>query len=197
MTSSLLIPPEVDLPTEQKKVRRRSLIAFLVCAPTLLASTLGLPALVRFPTDLAARLAVALRADLLIVLWVVIAVRMVAKARFESKADSAGSAFAPPSPRLAVPAAFLQNTLEQAFTAVVGHLALATISGAVPLAYIIGAVALFSVGRMAFLLGYPHGAGGRAFGVATTAIPTVGAYVWVISATAIDLSRLTHRTPPS
>lgn len=180
-------PPKVDLPLEQRRVRRRSLIAFLVCAPTLALVTLALPVWFNFPTGVAERLALVLRADLVVALWVVIAIRMVAKVRFESKDDNPGSAFAAPSARLAVPAAFLQNTLEQAFIAIVGHLALATVEGEAPIAYVLGSVALFGLGRAAFLLGYPHGAGGRAFGVATTALPTLGAYAWVIIAIVRDL----------
>ncbi len=79
-----------------------------------------------------------------------------------------------------MPAAFLQNTLEQAFIAIVGHLALATTAGEASLGYVVGAVALFCLGRVTFLRGYPQGAAGRAFGIATTAIPTIGAYIWAL-----------------
>jgi hypothetical protein len=48
-------------------------------------------------------------------------------------------------------------------------------------------LALFGLGRVTFLHGYPQGAGGRAFGVATTAIPTVGAYAWTLIEIARDL----------
>ena len=91
------------------------------------------------------------------------------------------------SPRIAVYAAFLQNTLEQAFVAVLAHLALATVSGPSPLAYVAGAVVLFCVGRICFLAGYPKGAGGRAFGIVLTVIPTLGAYVWAAVAIAIEV----------
>jgi hypothetical protein len=79
-----------------------------------------------------------------------------------------------------VPRAFLQNTLEQAFIAALGLLALATVEGEAALAYVVATVVLFSLGRAAFLRGYPRGAGGRAFGIATTALPTVGAYGWAL-----------------
>ncbi|MGA0608038.1 MAPEG family protein [Phenylobacterium sp. VNQ135] len=180
-------PPRVDLPKEQRTVKLGALLAVAVCGSTLALACLALPRLLAFPQDLAERLAFALRADLLIALWVVLAVRMVAKVRFTSAEDNAGSAYSRPSVRLAVPAAFLQNTLEQAFIAVVGHLALATTSGEAPLAYIACAVALFCLGRLTFLRGYPQGAGGRAFGVATTAIPSVGAYAWTLIEIARDL----------
>ena len=163
------------------------MIALLVCAPTLALVTLALPVWFDFPTGVAERLALVLRADLVVALWVVVAIRMVAKVRFESKDDNAGSAFGSPSARLAVPAAFLQNTLEQAFIAFVGHLALATVEGEAPLAYVLGSVALFCLGRATFLLGYPRGAGGRAFGIVTTVLPTLGGYVWVILAIIADL----------
>ena len=175
-----LSPPHVDLPREQRAVVRASLLAFAVCAPTLGLASLGLPQLFDFPSALAERLAFALRADLVIALWVMLSVRMVSKVRFESAEDNAGSAYSPPSPRLAVPKAFLQNTLEQAFIATLGILALATVGGEAALAYIVATVALFSLGRVTFLRGYPRGAGGRAFGIATTALPSIGAFGWAV-----------------
>ncbi|OHB41164.1 MAG: ribosomal protein L11 [Phenylobacterium sp. RIFCSPHIGHO2_01_FULL_70_10] len=175
-----LAPPKVDLPEEQRAVMRQSVLAFAVCAPALVLASLGLPRIFTFPEALDERLAFAIRADLLIALWVVLGVRMVAKVRFRSAEDNAGSAYSPPSPRLAVPRAFLQNTLEQVYITTVALLALATVGGAASLAYIVATVVLFSVGRATFLRGYPGGAGGRAFGVATTAFPAVGAYGWVL-----------------
>lgn len=162
-------------------------MATLVSAVVLCSVTTGLPAVVEVPNEMAARLAFAVRLDMIVGLWVVFAIRQVARIRFNSADDSRGSAYAPPSPRLAVPAAFLQNTLEQAFVAVLAHLALATVPGDYSLAYIVGAVALFCVGRVCFLIGYPHGAGGRAFGVVLTVVPTLGAFVWSAVAIAIEL----------
>lgn len=179
-------PPKVDLPAEQGRIIRAGLLSLTICAVVLTACTQSLPTWMKFPVDLSERLAFTLRADAVIGLSVMIAVRMVSKVRFVSAQDSAGSAFTKPSPRLALRAAFLQNTLEQAFIAVVSHLALATVSGNAPLAYILGAVVLFCVGRITFWRGYPNGAGGRAFGIVTTALPTIGAYGWV----AIDAARL-------
>ena len=87
-----------------------ALLAFAVCGSTLALACVALPRRLAFPQDLAERLAFALKADLLIALWVVLGVRMVAKVRFTSVEDNAGSAYSQPSARLAVPAAFLQNT---------------------------------------------------------------------------------------
>lgn len=179
--------PFVDLPREQRRVTVRAIAATLVSIAVLSAATFGLPAVIDLPSDLAARFAFVLRLDLVVGLWVVFAVRQVARIRFISAEDSRGSAYAPPSQRLAVPAAFLQNTLEQAFVAVLAHLAMATVPGAYSLAYVAGAVVLFCVGRVCFLGGYPKGAAGRAFGIVLTVVPTLGAYVWAAVAAVMDL----------
>jgi hypothetical protein len=86
-----------------------------------------------------------------------------------------------------VPLAFLQNTLEQSFITIVALTALATVEGEAPIAYISASVPLFAVGRIAFARGYPQGAGGRAFGMALTAVPSVGAILWVIADVAANL----------
>lgn len=168
------------LKTEQRKVLQWSAAAFAFCALVMFACYRLLPRWLDFPSELAERIAFALQADLLVLAWVVFAIRRVSGIRFHSAADNRGSAYGSPSPRLAVSAAFLQNTLEQAAIAVGAHLALATLVAGPSLALIVGAVILFVVGRLTFLLGYSRGAGGRAFGMATTAIPTAAAYVWAI-----------------
>src|SRR3546814_18738634 len=103
---------------------------------------------------------------------------MVSRGRFHSAIDNPGSAFAPPSPAIAVQVAFLQNTLEQAVAAVGAHLALATLISGPPLALIPGAVFLFAIGRLTFLRGSRQGAGARAYGTVTTVIQPLGAYGW-------------------
>jgi hypothetical protein len=64
--------------------------------------------------------------------------------------------------------------------AVGAHLALATLLEGAALALIVTAVALFGFGRLAFLVGYSGGAGGRAFGMATTFLPTGAGYALAI-----------------
>jgi hypothetical protein len=169
-----------DFEAEQRKIVRRAIFALAFCALVLLGSYLLLPRLFEFPTGLAERIAFALQVDIFVLIWIVIGVRMVSRGRFRSKADNPGSAFARPSPAIAVQVAFLQNTLEQALAAVGAHLALATLISGPMLALLPSAVLLFAIGRVTFLWGYPHGAGARAFGIATTVIPTIGAYGWAI-----------------
>ena len=56
---------------------QQSLLALAVCAPILVIASLGLPRIFTFPEPLVERLAFALRAGLVVVLWVVLGVRMV------------------------------------------------------------------------------------------------------------------------
>lgn len=188
MTTKDIAPP-VDLPREQRLIRMRGMLAALVCAPTLLVASLLVPDWLSLPTTSDGRLALVLRADIFVALWVVIAVRMVSRVRFREAADNAGSAYGTPSTRIRVPSAFLQNSLEQAFIAIVCHLALATLPGPAPLGFVLGAIVLFALGRMTFLIGYPKGAGGRAFGMVVTVLPTIAGFMWVIIAIVGDLAR--------
>ena len=171
----------VDLRAEQRAVVRNGVLAMLFSAAVLVAGYLLLPKLFSFPDDFEGALKLTLQADLFVTLWVVFAVRQVARIRFRSPDDIAGPAFTRPSPRIAVAAAFLQNTLEQAVIAVAAHLALATLLTGAALAFIPTAVLLFAVGRLTFLIGYPKGAGARAFGMVVTTVPTIAAFTLAIA----------------
>lgn len=166
----------MDLEAEQRKIIQRAMLAIVFCALVLTSSYLLLPHFFNFPTGLAERIAFALQADIFVLIWIVIGVRMVSRGRFLSAVDNAGSAYSPPSPAIRIQVAFLQNTLEQAVAAAGAHLAMATLIGGAALALIPGAALLFAIGRITFLRGYRHGAGARAFGIVTTVMPTIGAF---------------------
>jgi hypothetical protein len=160
---------------------QRRVAAGMAMAVVVTALVLGLaPRLYPLPLlaldGVAARLGFALQADLFVLVWLVAAVGNVARGRFLSRADIAGSAFGPPSRRIAIGVAIVQNTLEQAVLAVGAHLALASLLPPRQMALIPCLVALFALGRVCFWLGYRGGAGGRAFGFAVTFYPTVFAY---------------------
>lgn len=174
----------VELKSEQRKVIARAALATGFCAAVLTIAYQLLPLAMRFPEGLAQRIAFALQADIFVFLWVLIGVQRVSSGRFRSAADNRGSAYGPPSPAIAVQVAFLQNTLEQAFVAVGSHLAFATLATGPALALLPASVVLFAVGRVTFMIGYPHGASGRAFGVVTTVIPTMILYgfsLWLLA----------------
>ena len=177
----------VDLAYEQHRILLGSAKAAVVCAVVMVGACYLLPRFFAPPEWLAERIAFALQADVFVLMWLVIGARMVSSGRFRSAADNRGSAFSAPSPDLAIKVAFLQNTLEQATMAVGIHLALASVLTGPALFSIPAAVALFGMGRVAFLKGYPKGAAARSFGMATTAIPTAVAFVWTIGLVVLNV----------
>lgn len=170
----------MDLAAEQQKIRCAAFLAVPFCAAVLAVSYFMLPHYISLPTALVERIAFTIRADVFVVLWVFLSAGMVAHTRRHSAADIGAALSGPPSRHLAVQLAFLQNTLEQTVLAVMVHLALATQLSGPLLTLIIGAVLLFGIGRITFLIGYPMGAGGRAFGMITTVLPTLAGFVLTI-----------------
>jgi hypothetical protein len=177
----------VDLEAEQRRIRKESMQAFLLCAAVSVACVLFLPKLTTFPVEPGERLAFAVKTSVVHFACVIVAVRLVSKGRYRSILDIGGAAKGPPSSALAVKAAFLQNTLEQAFLGVGAHLLLASVTGGRWLALLVASALLFTVGRISFYRSYPDGAGARAFGMATTALASLFCY---IAALAILAGRL-------
>jgi hypothetical protein len=166
----------MPLSSDQMGIVRGSGLALLVAGAALGAAWAWLPpdlvgAVV--PDAPGDRIAYALRTELPVFLWLAGAVRAVSSRRFTSPADIRGSAFAPPSAKLALPVAVLQNSLEQTVLFVGAHLILATVLRSEELVLLPVMVALYLSGRIAFALGYRRGASGRAFGMALTAAPTI------------------------
>ena len=166
------LSPE-ELRTEQRRIRWSAALAIAATGAGLGGAYFGLAPLFTFPEGLASRLAFALQTDVFLALILIVAVQRVSSGRYRSRADNRGSAYGPPSERIAVDAAFLQNTLEQAVIAIIVHLAFASLMEGGVLVLIPAAVLLFGIGRLAFRLGYPRGAGGRAFGMALTVLPSL------------------------
>lgn len=115
---------------EQRGVLFASAAAIAVCAAVLVPSYAWLPGSVfglHAGMEAGERIAFALKADILVFLWLAGCVRAVSSGRFRSPADIRGSAYAPPSSAIAVQAAVLQNSLEQTVLAVGAHLGLAAV----------------------------------------------------------------------
>jgi hypothetical protein len=179
---------QVDLHQEELAIRRAGTLSLLLCALCFGLGYITLPLVFEFPTVLVERLAFALQASVFVLIWVLIGVIMVSTGRRKSLADVGGSASGPPSDKIAVSVAFLQNTLEQAVLAVGAYLALATRLSGPWLSLIVTAVILFGAGRLLFLKGYRHdqrGAKGRALGMTLTMLPTLAGYGLVIALTII------------
>ena len=174
---------EVDLKREQRKIVRNSIYAFLLAAGVFLTAHRKLPQLIELGgKDLESRLTFWAGANLFVVLWLMYSVRLVSAGRYHSREDNRGSAYAPPSPEIAVAVANLQNTLEQSVLFSFTQLALVLLLGASALPLIVASVALFLAGRVAFLHSYPRGAGARGFGMALTAMPIVFAFLISVGA---------------
>lgn len=172
--------PANALVREQRKILVAALCSTIVCGVALVAGYLWLPLYVWLPQSMLERIVFVLRLDVFILLWLVFAVGVVSRARRHSAADINAALSGPPSRELAIKIAFLQNTLEQAVLAVGAHLALATLIAPELFSLLIVSTALFALGRITFLYGYKRGAGGRAFGMVTTTLPTILGYIYAI-----------------
>ncbi|MFZ3141268.1 MAG: MAPEG family protein [Polaromonas sp.] len=164
---------DIDLKKEVQGIRTAAVKALIFSTACFAAGYLLLPKYMNFPVATFDALVFVLRVDLFILLWVVVAVGLVAHARRQSSADIRAAAIGRPSNSIKIKIAFLQNTLEQAFIAIGSHLVLSTLVAGPALSLIVVATALFAVGRITFYRGYPRGAAARAFGMVTTVIPTM------------------------
>jgi len=173
-------PEEIDMAQAERSIRVAGLVSLLALAVAVPTGYFLMPMIVTFPEVLPERLAFAAQASLFVLLCVVVAIAMVSTGRRFSPADISGSAARPPSAKIAVQIAFLQNTLEQAVIAVGLYFALATLVSGPWLALIPVGVLFFLTGRVLFLRGYAKGVEGRALGMTLTMTPTVLGYLLVL-----------------
>ncbi|MCE9681533.1 hypothetical protein [Halomonas alkalisoli] len=177
MTQGHKTPPDqVDMQRAERKIRFAGTLGFVLFVAAAGVAYLSLPAFIGFPVDLAERLAFATRASAVVLFCVLVAVGMVSSFRRFSPEDIGGSAAGPPSERLAIYVAFLQNTLEQAVLAIGFYFAFATLVAGAWLSLIPVSVAFFVVGRVLFLRGYRRGVEGRALGMVLTMMPAIVGY---------------------
>jgi len=171
---------EIDMVAAERAIRLTSVIGFAVTLAGFAAAWFVLPRFWDFPEALPERLAFAAQASVFVLVWVLIGMMYVSTLRRFTPEDIGGSASGPPGPRLAIPVAFLQNTLEQAVMAAGAYLAIASLLGGAWLALIPAAAIQFGIGRILFLRGYARGVRGRALGMQLTTQPTFLAYLAAI-----------------
>ena len=176
----LMPPEEVDMEQAEKSIQRAVLISLIAVGIAVPLSYVLTPLVWDFPQDLLHRLVFAIRANVIILFSVAIAILMVSTGRRVSPEDIGGSAAGPPSDKIAIRVAFLQNTLEQAAIASALYLALATLVTGPWLSLIVIGVLFFIIGRILFFLGYAQGPSGRALGMTLTLMPTILGYLLVI-----------------
>lgn len=173
-------PDDIDMEAEEWAIRIAGLKSMVLLVVAVPGAYYGFPHVVDFPTELVDRLGFAVVASVFVLIWVVVGVLLVSTTRRGSPEDIGGSAAGPPSQKLAIYAAFLQNTLEQAVIAVGVYLAVAVVVSGPWLSLILVGVIFFGVGRVLFLAGYQRGAQGRALGMTLTMLPTLLGYLLVV-----------------
>lgn len=129
------------------------------------------------------RIAFALKADAVIVLWLAVSIGWLARHRFFTPGDIDGGGLSQGTEKARILQATLQNTLEQTVLAVLVHSLWATM---MPVAWILAipaAAVLFLCGRVLFVRGYGGGAPSRALGFALTFYPSVLMLIVIVVAT--------------
>ena len=161
---------------EQRRVATGMTIGFFVSLTAMIAAISADRA--HGILSLQDRLPAFARAEFFVVIWLVAMIANVARMRFFSVDDIAGSSSTFESQRVEDARAVLQNTLEQVVLGVACH-ALLLIS--VPNSTYLVAVlaALFSVGRLFFWIGHSRGAAARSLGFALTFYPSLLCLVFV------------------
>jgi hypothetical protein len=172
----------IDLSRAERHIQITGALAALITAGVFVAVYHLWPPLAA-GAALEDRLGFALAWCLVPLLHVVGAIGWVAGIRRRSAEDVKGAAAAPPSPRLALSVAFLQNTLEQSVIACGAWLVLAVWSEGPLLGLVAPAAILFAAGRALFVAFYRAAPVGRAFGMHLTMGPTIilyGACLWLV-----------------
>ena len=123
--------------------------------------------------EMASRIAFALKADIVVILVLIVTIGSLARRRFFTPEDIDGGGLGTGSNRARVLQAILQNTLEQSLLAILAHLTFAVTAPIGWLGLVPTAVALFAIGRVLFWLGYAQGAPSRALGFGLTFYPSV------------------------
>ncbi len=170
-------PDQIDMDEEERSIRLWTSVALILVVLGFAAGRLLLPDIVPAPGGPQERLAIAAIGIAANGVVLLVAILMVSTARRGSPDDIGGQAAGPPSRKLAIKSAFLQNTLEQTVLAAAFFLGLAAIAGGQWMALVPISVAFFWIGRLLFYLGYEGGAGGRALGMALTMTPSITGYL--------------------
>ncbi len=136
------------------------------------------------------RLSIWLACALLTAFWVLIGVGRLAQHRFRSVKDINAGGLPKNSERAAELQAILQNTLEQAFLAILASGAWLWLGPPDRSGVIIICTALFSFGRLLFFVGYARGASARALGFALTFYPTVALFLATLPHAVVQFVRL-------
>ncbi|MEZ5786869.1 MAG: MAPEG family protein [Xanthobacteraceae bacterium] len=119
-------------------------------------------------------------ATLSVLFWLFVSIARLARHRFFSPEDIDGGAGSTTSREARVLQSILQNTLEQTVLASGVYGAWLILAPAELKLLLLFCAALYSLGRLLFIVGYSRGAVGRATGFALTFYPTVGLFLLLL-----------------
>ena len=156
-----------------------SVVAALVVVLVGLRATTLFAALLPAADDIATRLAFAVRWLLAPGCTLLAGVQVAAGRGFH--ADAIDGTPTPASHALEIALRYNRNTVEQTLLAAIAWLGLAVSAPHAALAFIPAMAVLFVVGRITFWIGYLVYPIARAFGMVSTALPTIAAYVWLLA----------------
>lgn len=163
----------MSLTNKQRGVLRGIVIGAIVTVAVMVATMIVGPELLAQDATIGERIAFALKADLVIVIWLGLSIGWLARHRFFTPDDIDGGGVTRGTETALVLQATLQNTLEQTVLAVLVHVIWAVTMPVAQSATIPAAVILFLIGRVLFVRGYAGGAPSRAVGFALTFYPSM------------------------
>ena len=161
------------LTDKQRGVRQGIIIGALLSIAGLAAGIAFLPNSLTVDSSMGDRLAYALKADILVIFWLLHSIGRLAGHRFFTPEDIDGSGLTAGTDKAKVLQSVLQNTLEQTVLAITLHLIWAVIMPVAWMPGILAAAMLFFIGRVFFLRGYAGGAPARALGFSLTFYPSI------------------------
>lgn len=168
------------LTTKQRGVLKGMIAGAATTVVVMIAAILVGPFLPSLEASTDERIAFALKADTIIVLWLALSVGWLARHRFFTPDDIDGGGLSQGTEKARILQATLQNTLEQTILAVLVHLLWAIMMPIAWMSVIPAAAILFLCGRVLFIRGYGGGAPCRAFGFALTFYPSVLMLVGIV-----------------
>lgn len=157
---------------QQRAVAIRMLVA--IVATVLIACLVAALTRSAAPQSIAHRVQWLVRAELCVGVWLAASIANVARLRFISSDDIAGSSSGQGSRAVRNASSMLQNTLEQAVLAAIAYAGIA-LSVDRPNIWLLSLAGTFSIGRALFWSGYSRGAEHRALGFALTFYPSLAA----------------------
>lgn len=172
---------------KQRSVARNALAGMTLTLFLLVLGIVFIP--ISWPSEPSAgeRLAFALKADTLVIVWLVVCVGRLAQHRFFTPDDIDGGGLRTGTSQAKMLQSMLQNTLEQTLLALTVHLIWVVVMPLSWIAAVPAAAIMFFSGRLLFIHGYPKGAPSRALGFALTFYPSVVMLLTIIMVILINL----------